>query len=909
MMQKLMDKVVEKKKWLRFEHQSIDFHRKRYNHTVYHQKDAPEDELFKSGFIHDYNKTRLQRLKNKHESRRRSAYKYSDYGMDFLCKDVENNTYHAGQSKCYEKNKVTANHIGTFQSVINNRLKSKGYLYTTSNLEVNLREDLQNNPNSIIHHKLTIDDVDVDGDEDQTMKQEILLELRDYQQECLNALISARSDTEHNRFTVKMFCGGGKTLILGHYLKRCQFKLVICIAPLLVSVDNLLKRILPFIPEYKHLLVDSDVGGTTDPVEISNFLKNDDDDATHKIIFSTFDSSKDILAELTELKTPEEDWCIIVDEVHNMINKDTLCALTNSFNNALLLSATIPEELYDVVDAKECYSYTMDRAIANGYACDYRIFLPYMSEEDKHPVYHIPMEFSNFQDDLAAKAMYLATGMLSKGSRRLIAFMNTQEECVKFLEVLNRVFIDYHAVKFWGAVITSDVPSSKRKEILKTFEEFPLSKTGQITDPYEELDILSNIEIKIIVSVRILDEAVDIPVCDSVFISNIGDNASDIRTMQRVMRAGRIVKNNPNKVNNVFLWCDEWKNAINSLTLFKEQDIEFHKKIGCLSGDYDNQHTHVQKEHNVKQSYELVAYMNIKCLSLEELWEEKLERLNSYVIETGKLPSIHDKDLNIKRMGRWLSNQKQNYAKSQYILKPITIRKKWEEFTNKHSVLFMSKKEKWMKTLGDVEMYILTANKTPTKCHKNSSIKKLGLWLSKQRQNYVKSSEIMNDATIRKEFEEFKRRHPLLFLPNEEIWMNTLGDVEMYIAKLDKLPSKKDIRRWISDQKSNYAKSLYIMKEPIIRRKWEEFTSKHSNLFLSNEESWMNTLSDVKLYVVKNGKIPSSTNKDQKLKQMSSWISKQKQNYEQSKKIMKDPTIRKKWEEFTSEHIQIKRVG
>ena len=80
-----MGKVNEKKLWLRFEHQSINFHRKRYNHIVFHQKDIPEDELFKSGFIHDFNKTRLKRIKDKHERiRRRGTYKYSDYGMDFF---------------------------------------------------------------------------------------------------------------------------------------------------------------------------------------------------------------------------------------------------------------------------------------------------------------------------------------------------------------------------------------------------------------------------------------------------------------------------------------------------------------------------------------------------------------------------------------------------------------------------------------------------------------------------------------------------------------------------------------------------------------------------------------------------------------------------------------------------------
>jgi hypothetical protein len=57
------------------------------------------------------------------------------------------------------------------------------------------------------------------------------------------------------------------------------------------------------------------------------------------------------------------------------------------------------------------------------------------------------------------------------------------------------------------------------------------------------------------VSVFVLSEGVDVVRCDSVFIGNIGENSSDIRFMQRVMRANRVDAKNPGKINNIYLWA------------------------------------------------------------------------------------------------------------------------------------------------------------------------------------------------------------------------------------------------------------------------------------------------------------------------------------------------------------------
>ena len=51
-----------------------------------------------------------------------------------------------------------------------------------------------------------------------------------------------------------------------------------------------------------------------------------------------------------------------------------------------------------------------------------------------------------------------------------------------------------------------------------------------------------------------------------------------------------------------------------------------------------------------------------------------------------KLPSQYDKNNDIKILGRWLSNQKQNYKNNKKIMKDENIRKQWEDFLQKYKI-------------------------------------------------------------------------------------------------------------------------------------------------------------------------------------------------------------------------------
>jgi hypothetical protein len=225
--------------WKQYEFYVIEQHIAKYGHTVWHTDVIPEKELFNSGFIHDFNSHRLKRIANKRDN---NQVKYSDYGMDFLCKYNTNGItlYGAGQAKHYTTRKVTASDIGTFLIVALTRIQGISYLYTLGNLEINLQEDIMNMRGKIIHHQLPYisNTTDIYTATSEAATKYIL---RPYQQEAIDSIINDGVDI------LNIFCGGGKTDIARHVLvnQRQFYKLIICIAPLRISVEELRLRIRP----------------------------------------------------------------------------------------------------------------------------------------------------------------------------------------------------------------------------------------------------------------------------------------------------------------------------------------------------------------------------------------------------------------------------------------------------------------------------------------------------------------------------------------------------------------------------------------------------------------------------------------------------------------------------------------
>lgn len=68
--------------WLLYELQVVKYHNDMFGQT-WHWSNCPEDVLYESGFIHDFNKYRLVKLQKKSEGVCNSL---REYGLDGMCR-------------------------------------------------------------------------------------------------------------------------------------------------------------------------------------------------------------------------------------------------------------------------------------------------------------------------------------------------------------------------------------------------------------------------------------------------------------------------------------------------------------------------------------------------------------------------------------------------------------------------------------------------------------------------------------------------------------------------------------------------------------------------------------------------------------------------------------------------------
>ena len=268
--------------WINYEKEVVRVHRLRENVNQVWQwgkhNSPPESVLEEAGYITSYNKHRLKRLADKNNGYLR------DCGFDFLSLEQDRQVYCGGQAKYY-KDKISANNLGTFLMYQTNlrahNPKSIGYLYTSSKLQEDLRDNVENPAFGITHILLKWKQTDIVTENKGI--QECEYSLREYQSELLEEM-----KPSSGIIALIIPCGLGKTLIAGHHIRSRSPKLIVAIAPLRASVSNLKERLGCFFKTYKTLLVDSDEDGTTDVSVVSNFLKGEGE----KIILDSFKTKK-----------------------------------------------------------------------------------------------------------------------------------------------------------------------------------------------------------------------------------------------------------------------------------------------------------------------------------------------------------------------------------------------------------------------------------------------------------------------------------------------------------------------------------------------------------------------------------------------------------------------------------------
>ena len=647
---------------LAFKDYSVAYHRAKYpNHIVWPYEITPEEELFAAGMFYCYNSRRilrLEHLRNKRNGGNVGSPYMVDDGIGFLVKvnNRDDLTYHVGQAT-NETVHVCKSHLSEFFQNLQ-RTRRSGYLYTTSPLEIGFSEDPINDSRFYTHDVLSFNDYAKTEASGTTLLQESACDLRPYQYDAIYAIMKTLQDNDESASMIlHVGFGLGKTLIAGSVVQRIKAtrepKLYVCVAPLLVSVANLKDRLMPFFNDdststssarpFQPILVDGDGGGVTDPAYIGELLKKREP----TVIFATYESFFGMLTDEFGEYLCDENAFLIVDEIHNMSAQQ--CEIVNRYNTSLLMSATIPDELSQALEAAEVYRYTMADGIKDGYLCDYEVILP-LTKTVRIPnktVVDVDIPSELTQGNMTAKAMFLATGMLQTGSRRCIVFLRSSEECDRFIRQFIQVCETYHGISPWCEKMDFSVGAQRRKEILQQFEQ-----------DLDEHDLF------IIASTRVLDEAVNMVRCDSEYVTYVGDSTSDVRVVQRLQRGGQLDPLNPVKKNHLFIWCNNLDLAIGALCKIKKEDHSFDKKVRIMAANYDESGvTNIARRVQAQQTA-AVKYIDASYLNVDKLWLEILYLVKRFIEKYGQWPLINGNYPSEDYLAKWVAVQRASNRKS-----------------------------------------------------------------------------------------------------------------------------------------------------------------------------------------------------------------------------------------------------
>jgi len=678
------------------------------------------------------------------------------------------------------------------------------------------------------------------------------LMLRDYQE---NAIHTLHEQDGINALHIP--CRMGKTIIAGHVVRSKKPRILLVMAPLKISVQNLrdAHRLPSFLPAYKSLLVDSDAEGTTDRNAVIAFLKT----VGPHVIYTTYDSALHVVATIPGI----EEAYLLVDEVHNV--SPPHCEFIKRFSQGLVMSATLPEELEEELSLNTIVRVPFSEGIRKKYLTDYTIWLPFLTKEEGKTsvVVDIPDTFQHDDHTTITQAMYVATVMLKTGARRCIVYLKNQEECERFMTLASKVFEEYHGISIWTNKIDATVTAPERMTRLKDFQ----SDVGSY-------------QFYLLTSVRILDEAVDIPKCDSVFVTSVGEHSSDIRMMQRAMRGSTVDPSNPSKHNQIILWATGWEQCVNSLDGIRAADPEFHKKIRVAAMCDRQEMTRETMEAVEQQEREMHEYVVVSCISL---WERNKMRWVAMYEKLGKAPSTMSKDLEEKRTGQWqnnIRNAKKNGTLSDARVADLEAIAGWEWHWRIEET-WEEQKQNWV-------THYTKLQRVPSETSKDQEERRAANWHGKQRKAYHKNKISEERRAALEELLGWewgtKRERIYTWEDQKQNWIT-------HYTKLQKTPSptskEKDAKRagvWQCGLRETYHKKTLSKErtaelEAIVGWKWrsEKKTERGvRDTWEQQKQNWVTQYTKLQTY-------PSAFSKDPEEKKAGAWQNKTRTAYHKNK--------------------------
>lgn len=301
-------------------------------------------------------------------------------------------------------------------------------------------------------------------------------------------------------------------------------------------------------------------------------------------------------------------------------------------------------------------------------------------------------------------------------------------------------------------------------------------------------------------------------------------------------------------------WKTDWKKNLDQL----EDYINKHEKLPP-SKEYLGQWMSDQKKYYKKKDKGMrdEEIYNLWTDFIEEypdyfkdkteVWKSHLNSLEDYIEEHDKMPSTHDKNKKISKLGAWINTQKYNHTHNTEIMQNEEICELWEEFAedNKHHWSVKEEKKDSSKDLFIVnrdktQEYFDTYHKLPSTVDLDEDIKKLGKWVNTQNQNYKSKTRCMSNKETYNMWTKFTEKNKKYIKSEMDNYEEQLDKLQDYIDKYEILPTRKSdetkvitLAKWYEKQKNNYKKNEERMQQEKYRNRWDKFIDHNKTLNLT----------------------------------------------------------------------------
>lgn len=850
-------------KGYQYEIQIRDYIINTLNKPAYLWTDTPETILIQNNIIGSHNINRLKRKEHK-------INPLQDTGIDII--QLEENKCSLVQCKNGYKKGLKMEDLAGFNAWMSALDTLSGYVYYTDKLSQNIISLPKNKRIEYIKQPFQ-----------QNIIKENISEYQpyDYQTEALNKFIAHFEI--NNRGILSMPCGTGKTYT--SYIISEQYSQIIMISPLREFAKQNLNRYIEYGYKNNALLVSSD--GLRDIEEIKKFIQSN-----NKFLISSTFCSIDCIRQILE-------YCnnplIIIDEFHNLSKnniiseEDDFYNILNANHKIMFMSATprvyeLEDELYDpeYIFGIVFYNMSFTEAINKKYITDYKIWLPSIHEDNSK----LEEELSIYEIDNAIKAKcnFFFSCLLNNGSKKCIIYCMDTNEITNMIDAMNKLN-DYFCLDYKTNQITASNTNKQREDILS---EFTTSNN-----------------IYLLFSIRILDECIDIPSCDSIFITY--PTKSKIRTIQRLSRCIRTNKLNPYKIGNIYIWTDEYDKILDTLSGIKEYDMFFKDKIKLnIVGFYDNDIKEgVKKDNKLIENY-IIGVKEFRFIS----WADKLDMVKKYIDTYNERPKSDSVCINIKTIGLWLNRQNKNYKLKTHNMANIRIYDVWTDLLNdnKYKEFISCNEDIWNIQFNKLKKYIDDNNNIPSQNDPDKQIKKLGIWFTNNKSNFKNKKNIMENEEYYQMWNNFitDNKYYKYFISDNTKFIQHIIDVKKYIELNKKKPTdckvnkvQNHLSHWLGNQNQKY-KNNKMKKEE--KELWHEFINDYNTYFLTEEQIWMNNFNETKKYIDVNNVRPTKESDNVEIKKMGMWLSHTLQIYKKKTGVMKTTEIYDTFVNFTNDN-------